>query len=112
MRNEPVVRIAELEIDPLHLAIYKALLAEVTEASVGTEPGVRMLHAVSLKENPCQIRILEIYADGQAYEAHLRSPHFLRYKALTSAMVRSLRLVETDPISLCAKPVGDGNGDG
>jgi quinol monooxygenase YgiN len=101
---ESLVRIAELEIDPVQLAAFNALLAEEIEASVRTEPGVLMLHAVALRDNPVQIRLLEAYADQAAYDAHLQSPHFLKYKALTAAMVVSLRLFETDPILLRAKP--------
>ena len=103
MHGEMIVRLAELEIDPAQLHSYKALLAEEIEASVKSEQGVLMLHAVSIKGRPSQIRIFEVYADQEAYEAHLVSPHFLKYKTLTSSMVLSLRLVETDPIMLCAK---------
>ncbi|MBN8999740.1 MAG: antibiotic biosynthesis monooxygenase [Rhizobiales bacterium] len=98
-----VVRIAEIEIDPDRLDDYKALLAEEIEASVRLETGVLALHAVSIRGMPAQVRILEIYADRQAYEAHLTTPHFLKYKTLTAGMVRSLRLIETDPIRLGLK---------
>ena len=101
--GEPIVRMAELEIDPARLDDYTALLKEEIEASVEGESGVLMLYAVSEKGKPAHIRILEVYADQEAYEAHLRSPHFLKYKTLTSDMVESLRLVETDPIVLCDK---------
>jgi quinol monooxygenase YgiN len=94
----PIVRLAELEIEPSEIENYKALLAEEIEASI--EPGVQMLYALSVKGSPAQILIVEVYAD---HDAHLRSPHFLRYKALTSGLVRSLRLVETEPIMLGAK---------
>jgi len=103
MTGKLIVRIAELEIDPAQLENYKALLAEEIEASVKKEQGVLMLHAVSIKDSPVQIRLLEVYADQKAYETHLVSPHFLKYKTITSNMVRSLRLIETDPIMLCAK---------
>jgi quinol monooxygenase YgiN len=103
IHGEMIARLAELEIDPAQLHSYKALLAEEIEASVKSEQGVLMLHAVSIKGRPSQIRIFEVYADQEAYQAHLVSPHFLKYKTLTSSMVRSLRLVETDPIMLCAK---------
>ena len=103
---EPIVRIAELEIDPEQIDRYRALLAEEIEESVRIEPGVLMLHAVALKDNPVQIRLLEVYADQQAYEAHLQTAHFVRYKTLTAGMVRSLRLLETEPILLCAKGEG------
>ncbi|SHF69307.1 Quinol monooxygenase YgiN [Kaistia soli DSM 19436] len=98
-----IVRIAELEIEPVHLDRYRILLAEEIELSIAREAGVLALQAVSLKGEPAQIRILEVYADQQAYEDHLRSPHFLSYKAETAGMVRALHLVETDPIRLAVK---------
>lgn len=104
--TEPIVRIAELDIDPAELDAYKALLREEIGASVRSEPGVLSLNAVSVKDNPAQIRILEIYADQAAYEAHLKTPHFLKYKNGTAGMVRSLKLIETDPILLRSKSAG------
>ncbi|WP_105439191.1 putative quinol monooxygenase [Neorhizobium sp. T25_13] len=98
-----IVRIAELEIDPAQIDTYRALLAEEIEASVESEPGVLMLHAVSEKERPQQVRILEVYADQEAYEAHLRTPHFLKYKKCTADMVKSLRLIDVDPVMMRAK---------
>lgn len=103
-RKQPLVRIAELEIDPAHLDAYKAFLKEEIEASIRIEPGVLTLYAVAVKGQPSQIRIFEIYADPAAYEAHLRTPHFQKYKTATQQMVKSLKLIETDPILLGAKP--------
>ncbi|MFS8048088.1 putative quinol monooxygenase [Rhizobium sp. BR 314] len=102
----PIIRMAELEIDPAQLDAYKAFLTEEIEASVRLEPGVLSLNAVSVKGDPAQIRIFEVYADQVAYEAHLKAPHFLKYKNGTAAMVRSLRLIEADPIVLRAKSAG------
>lgn len=101
--NRQIVRIAELVIDPAQLEGYRALLAEEIEASVESEPGVLMLHAVAERERPEQIRILEVYADRAAYEAHLTTPHFLKYKAGTAGMVKSLRLVDVDPVMMRGK---------
>jgi quinol monooxygenase YgiN len=99
----PVIRIAELDIDPVHLDRYKALLAEEIEAAVAIEPGVLFLHAVSLTGSANVIRILEGYADQAAYEAHLTTPHFLKYKMKTASMILSLRLLPTDPVALHSK---------
>lgn len=101
--SEKIVRMAELEIDPAQLEAYLALLAEEIEASEEKEPGVLMLHAVSVKGAPEKVRILEVYANRQAYEAHIQTPHFLKYKTLTAGMVLSLNLVDVDPIVLSAK---------
>lgn len=102
----PYVRIAELEIDPKQIAEYKAILATEQAASVRLEPGVVMLHSVSLNDQPNHIRLLEVYASHSAYEAHVKSPHFLHYKEATANMVVSLKLIDTTPILLCAKVPG------
>lgn len=96
----PVVRIAELEIDPSQLEAYISALKEEISKSIDMEPGVLSLNAVAVKDHPDQIRIFETYADQTAYEAHLQTPHFKKYKSETQGMVRSLKLVETRPILL------------
>jgi quinol monooxygenase YgiN len=101
--QSPVVRLAELHIDPGQLEEYKAALREEIEASIRLEPGVLTLYALSVKGDPAQIRIFEMYADAAAYEAHLQTPHFRKYKTGTQGMVKSLVLIETDPILLGAK---------
>ncbi|XAZ24161.1 antibiotic biosynthesis monooxygenase [Sinorhizobium sp. B11] len=104
MREKPIVRMAELEIDPDTIETYRALLIEEIEASVALEDGVLSLNAVSIKDHPNIIRILEVYADRDAYEAHLQTPHFLKYKKETSGMVTSLTLIDVDPIAMRSKP--------
>jgi quinol monooxygenase YgiN len=93
-----MVRLAKLEIDPAQLKNYTTLLKEEIETSVQVEPGVLTLYAVAEKDNPTRITILEIYADTTSYKAHLRTPHFIKYKTGTNGMVKSLQLVETIPI--------------
>ena len=104
MVKAKVVRIAELEIDPAQVEAYKAALKEGIEEAIRREPGVLLLYAVSVKGHPEQIRLMEMYADTAAYQAHLKTAHFLRYKAQTAGMVRSLTLIETEPLLLGAKP--------
>ena len=101
--GRPVVRIAELEIDPAQLDAYKLALKEEIETSIRVEPGVLTLYAVSVKEHPEQIRLFEIYKDMVAYESHLQSPHFKTYKRRTQQMVKALKLIETEPILLGSK---------
>ena len=97
------VRLAEIDIDPTQLESYKAALKDEIEASIRAEPGVLSLYAVAEKDSPTKIRIFEIYADQEAYEAHLETAHFKKYKAVTQEMVKSLKVIETVPIMLGAK---------
>jgi quinol monooxygenase YgiN len=92
-----------LKIDPAQLDTYKAALREEIETSIRVEPGVLTLFAVSVKDHPNQIRLFETYASPAAYEAHLQSAHFKKYKSVTAAMVKSLRLTETEPLVLGTK---------
>jgi 4-carboxymuconolactone decarboxylase len=87
-------RIANIVIEARHLESYRAALKEEIEASVSLEPGVLTLYAVSAREDPTRFTILEIYADQAAYEAHLKTPHFLKYKSVTQGMVKSLELID------------------
>ncbi|MBO4580812.1 MAG: antibiotic biosynthesis monooxygenase [Bacteroidales bacterium] len=50
------------------------------------------------KEDSCKIYILEIYADKEAYQSHLQTAHFKKYKEGTAKMVKSLKLIDTQPM--------------
>jgi quinol monooxygenase YgiN len=102
-RPQQYVQIAEIEVDPAQLDSYKAAVREQIEAAVRLEPGVLVLYSVSNKDNPARVTVFEIYLDRQSYLAHLRTPHFLKYKATVEKMVKSLKLVLVDPVALGAK---------
>ena len=92
------VRLSRIVVDSTQLARYKALLKEEIEASMRKEPGVLTLYAVFEKKQPNHLTILEMYADEAAYQAHVKTPHFLKYKQGTLAMVKELELIDTDPL--------------
>lgn len=92
MANDGIVRLSKLEIYPEYLDEYMQYAIEVGEISLRTEPGVLTMYAVGEKENPCMITILETYASRDAYERHIASEHFQRYKQGTLHMVKSLVL--------------------
>lgn len=93
-----LVRISKITVDPAQLDRYKAFLKEEIEASIRLEPGVLTLYAVSEKEHPNQITILEIYADQDAYQRHIQTPHFQKYKQGTLDMVQELELIDATPL--------------
>jgi len=92
------VRLSLIKIDPDSLNSYNSFLKEEIEASMELEPGVLVLYAMAEKERPNHITILEIYADEESYQSHLRTPHFKKYKEGTLKMVQSLELIDTDPL--------------
>ena len=102
--DEMMIRISEIGIDSVYLNEYIRILKEESEASVRLEPGVISIYPMFQKENPTEIRILEIYANKKAYESHLQTPHFKTYKSSTLKMVKTLKLVDMEPIDINAMP--------
>lgn len=101
--DRTVVRIAELVIDPAQLDAYKVILKEEMEESLRVESGVLAIYSVAEKDKPNSLRFFEIYASEDAYRAHIESPHFKKYVAITQPMILSRKLVETVPVQLSAK---------
>jgi quinol monooxygenase YgiN len=99
-----IVRISEIVIDAKDLEEYKAILKEEAKASVKLEPGVISIYPMYEKDNPTHVSILEIYASREAYQLHLKTPHFQTYKTTTLKMVKSLKLIDMDPIDLETMP--------
>ncbi|SFW66550.1 carboxymuconolactone decarboxylase family protein [Chitinophaga sancti] len=96
LANDMMVRISEIEIIPEFLEQYRTILKEEAAASVNIEPGVVAIFPMFQREAPNQVRIVEIYAEKSAYEHHLATPQFKKYKETTLKMVKSLKLVDMD----------------
>lgn len=99
MTADGIVRLSKIEVYPQHLDEYMKYATEVGEVSLRTEPGVLTMYAVGEKENPCKITILETYASREAYEKHIASKHFQKYKQGTLHMVKSLVLSDQMPLN-------------
>ncbi len=99
MTADGIVRLSKIEVYPRFLDEYMKYAAEVGEISLRTEPGVLTMYAVSEKDNPCKITILETYSSKEAYDRHIASAHFQKYKQGTLHMVKSLELSDQTPLN-------------
>lgn len=99
MSVDGIVRLSKIEVYPQFLDEYMKYVVEVGEISLRTEPGVLTMYAVSEKENPCMVTILETYASREAYEKHIASEHFQKYKQGTLHMVKLLVLSDQMPLN-------------
>jgi len=93
-----IVRIAEIEVYPQYLEEYLTFANEVDRLSIEREPGVICLYPMQSAEDSCLIRILEIYASDEAYQQHLKTDHFQKYKQGTLHMVKDLKLPTMKPL--------------
>ena len=94
-----LVRIAEVEVYPEHLEAYLAAATEIQQKSLAEEPGVLCLFPNQMKVDSTQFRILEIYASQEAYQHHIQTAHFQKYKQGTLHMVKSLKLQDLTPLN-------------
>ena len=99
MTADGIVRLSKIEVYPQYLDEYMQYAVEVGEISLRTEPGVLTMYAVSAKENPCLVTILETYVSQAAYQSHVASAHFQKYKQGTLHMVKSLQLCDQTPLN-------------
>ena len=99
MAADGIVRLSKIEVYPECLEEYMKYATEVGEVSLRTEPGVLTMYAVSEKENPGRITILETYASQEAYKSHIASEHFQKYKQGTLHMVKTLVLSDQTPLN-------------
>ena len=93
-----IVRLAEIEVYPEYLQEYLKFANEVDRLSVEREPGVICLFPMQSAEDSTQIRILEIYVSEKAYQSHIKTEHFQKYKQGTMHMVKSLKLPTMQPL--------------
>ena len=96
--GDRIVRLAAIEVYPERREEYLEMAQEVGQVSMATEPGVIGLFSMQAKADPCKVYILEVYADPAAYQAHLQTAHFKKYKEGTADMVKSLELIDTTPL--------------
>ena len=94
MLDARIVRLSIVTVDPNRLDEYMKFAAECGKTSMREEPGVLMMYSMQDKLQPNRISILEIYADRAAYERHIKTAHFQKYKQGTLSMVQKLELLD------------------
>ena len=97
------MRIAKITVDSAKLDVYKIALKEQMQSALKFEAGVLAYSAVQDKNEPTKITILETYASVAAYQAHVQTEHFKKYKATVADMVMQLELTDVVPISIQSK---------
>lgn len=97
--KETITRLAVIEVDSTYLEDYKTFLKEGVEQALKKEPGVLTIYPMAEVLRPNHFTILEVYASKAAYEAHLKTPHFLKYKNGTMHMVKTLQLITVNPLT-------------
>ena len=73
-------RLVKIIVDSTQLENFKTALKEGTETGVRVEAGVLSYQIYAEKEHPNHITIFETYKSIEAYNKHIETPHFKKYK--------------------------------
>lgn len=98
------IRLVKIELESNAIADFGSLANNVMMPGLKSESGVFVMYAVAEKNNPTRISILEVYKNLDSYNKHIKTSHFLKYKDQSAKMVKSLKLIDVDPIVLGSKP--------
>ena len=101
--NTKMYRIAKIKVDANQLERYQVALQEQMNAAIQLEPGVLSYTVVADKKDASSITIFEVYASLEAYQSHIATPHFKKYKETVKDMVLSLELIDTELVARVQK---------
>lgn len=101
--NNKMHRIAKIKVDVNQLEKYKTALLEQMNAAIKLEPGVLSYNVVADKKDATSFTIFEVYASSEAYQSHIMTPHFKKYKETVKDMVLSLELIDAELVARVEK---------
>ncbi len=84
----------------------EAFLAAITanmRTAVEVEPGVLVMYAATMADNPNRWVFWEVYASAEAYAAHREAQHFKDYIAATDDLVTGKEFLVLAPDTLASK---------
>lgn len=103
-REQLYIRLIKMEIDPSTTEKFRNLATTCMLPGIKNEPGVLVMYAVAEKDHPSRVSILEVYENPAAYQKHLETKHYLKYKGESRKLVRSLQFIDVREILLGSKP--------
>ena len=71
----------EFQIKPAHRDAFMSEMKANAVATVAREPGCRQFDVCVAGDDPNKVFLYELYDDKAAFDAHLKTPHFLAFDA-------------------------------
>ena len=104
----PLVHWAVLQAKPGTMSDMMGMAARNVAPLAATETGTYALYGSLDKQNPNVMRLLEIYEDEAAYEIHVGTDGFHKYREERKPILEKLVILPVDPIVLEQKTEGTG----
>ncbi|AYC32122.1 antibiotic biosynthesis monooxygenase [Pseudomonas cavernae] len=84
------------QLKPASLEAFMAAIRINATASVRDEPGCLVFDVLQDRSDPDLVWLYEVYVDEAAFEAHMRTPHFLASRPLVEPLILSQEAIEGD----------------
>ncbi|BAQ24480.1 putative quinol monooxygenase [Streptococcus troglodytae] len=101
--KKPVVHLFHLGVDQANLATFHQAGVHNLTTSYQKEAGTLAMYASSLKDNPTEFIVFEVYADEEAYQIHRNSSQYQAYIRQVGAQLTKRDAYETHAMFLKEK---------
>ncbi len=81
------VILAPVQIKPGHKEEFLEAIIGDAKGSVENEPGCRRFDVIQDAGDENRVWLYEIYDDEAAFEAHLETPHFIKFRDATADII-------------------------
>ncbi|WP_271408879.1 putative quinol monooxygenase [Pseudomonas sp. Q1-7] len=85
---------------PGSLEAFMDAMAVNAAASVRDEPGCLVFDVLQDRSDPELVWLYEVYTDEAAFEAHMRTAHFLASRPLLEPLILQQDCIEADALAL------------
>ena len=82
-----VMRLVKVEVKKGNEEAFAHSVKKEITTSIASEPGMEIMMSGTNKENPNEWYFVEVYANDQAYDNHVQTPHYEEYIVETDGMV-------------------------
>lgn len=83
----------EFLLKPGAMAAFRLLVDENAQSSIDLEPGCQRFDVLLPENAQDKIFLYEIYDNRQAFEAHLKTAHFLSFNAQSERLIKSRSII-------------------
>lgn len=88
------------QLKPGSLEAFMEAMRINAAASVRDEPGCLVFDVLCDRSDPDRVWLYEVYTDEAAFEAHMRTPHFLASRPLVEPLILRQDCIEADALAL------------
>ena len=91
------VLVVTIDIKPAFREPFIAAMLDDARGSVTNEPGCLRFDVIQDEKEPNRIYLYEVYADRAAFDHHMTTPHFLKWKDAVQDWFASPAVVGAGP---------------